>query len=42
MLWVKAHADPLPPTPPQPEVVGVIELEAWVTLVGKNKTKSMC
>lgn len=40
MLWVKAHADQLPSTPPQPSEVGVIELDELFTFVGTKKTKS--
>jgi transposase-like protein len=40
MLWVKAHVDQLPELPPQPNDVGVIELDELFTFVGKKKTKS--
>jgi len=40
MLWVKAHADRLPAQPPQPEQVGVIEMDELFTFVGQKKTKS--
>ena len=42
MLWVKAHADQLPPSPPKPSdtEVGVVELDELFSFIGAKKSGS--
>lgn len=38
--WVNAYSATLPPQPPQPLVVGVVELDELFTFVGEKKTSA--
>jgi transposase-like protein len=40
--WVKAHADTLPPQPPLPTTVTVVEQDELYSFVKAKKTKSIC
>lgn len=39
--WVNAYSATLPPEPPRPTEVGVVELDELFTFVGQKKTSSM-